>query len=107
MIRIVLFVLLTVFALPLSAENSGTIDLQCEALAKNIVKRLTDEGLLAASEHDHRRALAISREFCSKAQASAEKQHEDTLSETLRKLSLYGSEERKEGNKRLLRMQRR
>ena len=105
--RLTLTVLLTLFSLPLAAADSGKIDLQCEALAKGIVAKLTDEGLLATSQSDKDRALAISLAFCNRAQASAEKQHESTLSETLRKLSLFGSDERKAGNKRLLRMQRR
>ena len=101
--RLLLISLVSLWSCNLSAE---TIDLKCEELAKGIVQRLSEEGLLANAGQEQSKALAISLNLCNKAQVSAQKQHEDSLTEVLRDISFAGSEDRKEGNKRLLKFKK-
>jgi len=58
------------------ASLAGGIDLDCEALSKQMVDRLDMEGLLIQTEPARQRAYAITRDLCGGAEKSAQQQHE-------------------------------
>ena len=61
-------------SLPAQAEN---IDLQCQELARQMISRLTHEGLLNSSRQTAERAHQITVSLCARAQQSAQQQHEE------------------------------
>jgi hypothetical protein len=81
------------------------IDLDCEALSRQMVDRLDAEGLLAPSQDARQRALAITLDLCRGTEASAQQQHEVEKQEAL---DNWFFEERPEkpGNKRLRNLKR-
>lgn len=102
MLRIIV-VSLCLVAIPAQAEE---IDLNCQALAKDIVTQLSKEGLLANRENNTERALAISLKLCAGTQATVQKQVDTTLERVIKEISILGTEDRKEGNQRLLRLKK-
>jgi hypothetical protein len=83
------------------AAQAAAIDLQCEDLAKQLIERLSAEGLLTASTGDARqRAHAIGLDLCRGAQASAEQQHEQDKQKALDNW-WFDSTGDKPGNERL------
>ena len=81
------------------------IDLDCETLSKQMIDRLAAEGLLAQSEPDRQRALAITLELCAGAEESVQQQHEDGKQQALDNWFFEKSPE-KPGNKRLKNLKR-
>lgn len=81
------------------------IDLDCEALSRQMVERLDTAGLLTKAEPDRQRALAITRDLCSGAEESAQQQHETAKQEALDNWFLEKRPE-KPGNKRLKNLKR-
>ena len=88
--------------LPVHAQD---IDLECEALAKQMIQRLSAEGLLTAESDDRQRAHEIGVELCSGAEASAQEQHEVGKQEALEHW-LWQDKPDKPGNKRLKNLKR-
>ena len=76
------------------------IDLDCDALSKQIVDHLDAEGLLVRSEPGRQRALTITRDLCSGTEASAQQQHETGKQEALENW-FFEKQPEKAGNKRL------
>ena len=76
------------------------IDLDCNALSKQIVDHLDAEGLLVQSEPGRQHALAITRDLCSGTEASAQQQHETGKQEALENW-FFEKQPEKAGNKRL------
>jgi hypothetical protein len=90
--------LLLAVCTPVHAE---AIDLQCENLAKQMIERLSAEGLLALSTEDaQQRARAIGLELCTGAQATAEQQHEQDKQKALNNWFMEAPGD-KPGNERL------
>jgi len=90
--------LLLVVYMPVHAE---AIDLKCEDLAKQMIERLSAEGLLASSTEDaQQRARAIGLELCTGAQATAEQQHEQDKQKALNNWFMEAPGD-KPGNERL------
>jgi hypothetical protein len=90
--------LLLAVCTPVHAE---AIDLQCENLAKQMIERLSAEGLLASSTEDaQQRARAIGLELCTGAQATAEQQHEQDKQKALNNWFMEAPGD-KPGNERL------
>ncbi|MEN8204536.1 MAG: hypothetical protein ABFS24_00875 [Pseudomonadota bacterium] len=81
------------------------INLDCEALSKQIVDRLDAEGLLAQSEPGRQRAFAITRDLCSGTELSAQQQHEAGKQEALDNW-FFEKQPEKAGNKRLKNLKR-
>jgi hypothetical protein len=94
--------LFTVACLPAYAQD---IDLDCEALAAQMIERLSTEGLLAGDAANRQRARAIGVELCGGAEASAQQQHEVGKQEAL---DMWFLEKRadKPGNVRLRNLKR-
>jgi hypothetical protein len=68
-----------------ATAQAAAIDLRCEDLAKQLIERLSAEGLLTSSKGDaQQRAQAIGMELCTGAQASAEQQHEQDKQNALK-----------------------
>jgi len=102
MIRVfVLFLCLVSFS-----AQAEEIDLNCKALAKDIVNQLSQEGLLANKVNNTERALAISLKLCAGTQETVQKQVDSTLERVIKEISILGTDERKSGNKRLLKHKR-
>jgi hypothetical protein len=92
------YLLLLAVCTPVHAE---AIDLQCEDLAKQMIERLSAEGLLASSTEDaQQRARAIGLELCTGAQATAEQQHEQDKQKALNNWFMEAPGD-KPGNERL------
>jgi hypothetical protein len=92
------YLLLLAVCTPVHAE---AIDLQCEDLAKQMIERLSTEGLLASSTEDaQQRARAIGLELCTGAQATAEQQHEQDKQKALNNWFMEAPGD-KPGNERL------
>jgi|GEM_PF-1423013 len=92
------YLLLLAVCTPVHAE---AINLQCEDLAKQMIERLTAEGLLASSTEDaQQRARAIGLELCTGVQATAEQQHEQDKKKALDNWFMEAPGD-KPGNKRL------
>ena len=89
--------LFAVACLPAHAQD---INLDCAALAEQMIERLTAEGLLAADAADGQRARIIGMEMCSGAEASAQQQHEVGKQEALDHW-FWESNADKPGNRRL------
>lgn len=89
-------------SLPVHAQD---IDLDCEALAEQMVERLSAEGLLVPQAADGQRARAIGLELCSGAEISAQQQHEVSQQEA-RDNWFFEAQEDKPGNKRLRNLKR-
>ncbi|VAX09796.1 hypothetical protein MNBD_GAMMA26-1215 [hydrothermal vent metagenome] len=98
-----LLLLLIIFMCP--PVQAAGIDLRCEELAEQMIKRLVDEGLLDISDAGRQRAQAISLELCAGAQDSAEQQHEEGKRTAIANW-LFESAGGKPGNKRLRRLKR-
>lgn len=81
------------------------IDLDCETLSTQLVERLDAEGLLIQSGTGRQRALAVSRDLCSGAEASAQQQHEAGKQEALDNWFIESHPE-KDGNRRLKNLKR-
>jgi len=88
--------------LPVQAQD---IDLDCETLAKQMIERLSAEGLLATDAADGQRARAIGMELCSGAEASAQQQHEVGKQKALEHW-FWEDKPEKPGNKRLKNLKR-
>jgi len=76
------------------------IDLDCDALSKQIVDNLDAEGLLIQTETDRQRALAITLDVCGGAEESAQQQHEEGKQQALDSW-FFEKRPEKAGNKRL------
>jgi hypothetical protein len=86
--------------------HAAAIDLQCGELAKQMIERFTEEGLLASSAGDvQQRARAIGLELCTGAQATAEQQHEQDKQKALDNWFFEATGD-KPGNKRLKNLKR-
>ena len=86
--------------------QAGAIDLQCEDVAKQLIERLSAEGLLnSAREGAQQRAHAIGMELCTGAQASAEQQHEQDKQNALKNWWFEAPGD-KPGNERLKNLKR-
>jgi hypothetical protein len=92
------YLLLLAVCMPVHAE---AIDLKCEDLARQMIERLSAEGLLASSTEDaQQRARAIGLELCTGAQAAAEQQHEQDKQKALNNWFMEATGD-KPGNERL------
>lgn len=81
------------------------IDLRCEGWTEQLLKRLSEQGLLIESTTAHERAQAIGLELCHGAQQAAQQQHERGVSQRLRHW-LFEDTGGKAGNKRLKNLKR-
>lgn len=97
-----LFLPLTCLA---TAAGASDIDLDCKALAEDMVDRLSSQGLLVEGGDSHRRAEAITLELCGGAEVSAQEQLEENKKQWH---DNWFFEERAEkpGNKRLRNLKR-
>lgn len=86
------------------APDAG-IDLDCETRSAQLTERLADEGLLTQSGAVRQRALAVTRELCMDAEASAQQQHEAGRQEALDN-RLLETHPGKTGNRRLKNLNR-
>ena len=88
--------------LPVHAQD---IDLECEALANQMIERLNAEGLLVQQADTGRRARSIGLALCGGAEASAQQQHEAGKQEALENWFLEKQPD-KAGNRRLRNLKR-
>lgn len=86
-----------------SMLHAETINLECNALAKKMVDRLVDDGLLLSAEQHQVRARAISAGLCQEVQKTAENQHQKAKTTALQNW-IFENRPDKPGNRRLKRL---
>jgi len=85
--------------------NAQGINLECEALAKKMVSRFAEQGLLNTDTHAQQRANAISLELCNEIEKSAEVQHKAAKESALQNW-IFENRPEKPGNRRLKNLKR-
>mgnify|MGYP001812206207 CR=1 FL=1 len=94
--------LCVLLCVPVYAQD---IDLECEALANQMIERLTAEGLLVQQAETGQRARSIGLSLCGGAEASAQQQHEAGKQEALDNW-FFEKQPDKAGNRRLRNLKR-
>jgi len=84
---------------------AGGIDLDCEALSRQMIERLDAAGLLVHSAAGSQQALAIAMDLCREGEASAQHQNEADKQEALDNW-LSEKHPEKPGNTRLKNLKR-
>jgi len=100
--RIIPVTLFVVLCMPAHAQD---IDLECEALANQMIERLGAEGLLVQQADTDQRARSIGLTLCGGAEASAQQQHEAGKQKALDNWFLQKQPD-KDGNRRLRNLKR-
>ncbi|MGD8619990.1 MAG: hypothetical protein PVH54_12495 [Gammaproteobacteria bacterium] len=84
---------------------AGGIDLDCVTLSRQMVERLAAENLLNDTDPGRQHALAVTRELCGEAEATARQQHEAGKQEALDNW-FFETHPEKAGNRRLKNLKR-
>ena len=101
--RAIVFIGLVVFYLP--HATAQVINLECNKMAEEIVKRMDKQGLLVPFQESSERAVGIAKKLCEDRQKTALQQHEADKQNFIKNW-LTENTGGKQGNERLRRIKR-